>query len=146
MTKAFDNAVRLLSGREYGAIELCEKLKKKGFRSTEAKEALANCQQLDLQQDRRFVEVYSHSRIRQGYGPLKISQELSSKGIDKELIQSVLRQEEENWLTYALAVWQKKNKGQIDMSFNEVQKQQRFLLYRGFSMDTITMIVKKLNL
>lgn len=31
------------------------------------------------------------------------------------------------------------------MSFEELQKQQRFLLYRGFSMDTITQVKKELT-
>ncbi|EHL31623.1 recombination regulator RecX [Legionella drancourtii] len=145
MTKAFDSAVRLLSRREHGAIELCDKLKQKGFTAAEAKEALDNCQHLGYQNDCRFVETYCRSRIRQGYGPLKISQELSSKGIDRELIQSVLQQEDKNWLTYALEVWQKKNKGQCELSFNELQKQQRFLLYRGFGMDVIAMVTKELK-
>lgn len=144
MTKAFDCAVRLLSRREHGAIELCDKLRKKGFCSADAKEALQTCQELDLQSETRFVASYSRSRIRQGYGPLKISQELSSKGVDKELIQSILQQEEHNWLEYASEVWQKKNKGQQSMSFSELQKQQRFLLYRGFGMDTIARVTKEL--
>lgn len=103
------------------------------------------CQRLDLQSDRRFVEMYCHSRIRQGYGPLKISQELSSKGIDRELIQQFLQQEEDNWLTYALDVWHKKSKGELNLSFDELQKQQRFLLYRGFGMDTIAQVKKELK-
>jgi regulatory protein len=146
MSKAFDHAVRLLSRREHGAMELYDKLKQKGCNATEAKEALERCQQLDLQNDRRYVEIYSRSRIRQGYGPLKINQELSNKGIDRELIQSVLRQEDDNWLSYALEVWQKKSKGLEEMSYSEVQKHQRFLLYRGFSMDIIAMVTKELEL
>lgn len=145
MTKAFESAVRLLSRREHGAIELCDKLKRKGFSSEDAMDALANCQRLDLQNEHRFVEMYTRSRIRQGYGPLKISQELSSKGVEKELIQHILRQEEEHWLSYALDVWHKKSKGQTELSFNELQKQQRFLLYRGFSMDTIARVTKELE-
>ncbi|KTC79239.1 recombination regulator RecX [Legionella cherrii] len=145
MTKAFDSAVRLLSRREHSALELCDKLKQKGYSATEVREALDECLRLDLQSDRRFVEVYIRSRIRQGYGPLKISQELSSKGIDRELIQQFLQQEEGNWLTYALDVWHKKNKGQLDLSFDELQKQQRFLLYRGFGMDTIVQVKKELK-
>lgn len=100
---------------------------------------------MDLQNDHRFVETYGRSRIRQGYGPLKISQELSSKGIDKDLIHQFLQQEEENWLPYALNVWQKKSKGNDDLSFEEFQKQQRFLLYRGFGMDTIVQLKKELK-
>lgn len=143
MTKAFDSAVRLLARREHGAIELCEKLQKKGYNSTEAKEALDRCLELGLQSDARFVESYSRSRIRQGYGPVKIKQELKSKGIDSDLIQSELDKEQDNWLSYALDVWQKKTRGQLDWSFNEIQKHQKFMLYRGFSMDTIIMVMKE---
>ncbi|MCW8385262.1 recombination regulator RecX [Fluoribacter dumoffii] len=145
MTKAFTSAMRLLSRREHSALELCDKLQKKGYSATEVKKALDECQRLDLQSDRRFVEMYCHSRIRQGYGPLKISQELSSKGIDRELIQQFLQQEEDNWLTYALDVWHKKSKGELNLSFDELQKQQRFLLYRGFGMDTIAQVKKELK-
>lgn len=145
MTKAFDSALRLLTRREHGAIELCEKLIKKGFSPGEAKDALESCQRLGLQNDSRFIENYSRSRIRQGYGPLKITQELKNKGVDLELIQRELECEKENWLAYAIKVWEKKSKGQLDLSFNEIQKLQAFLLYRGFSMDIITKVVKGLR-
>ncbi|ARB91712.1 recombination regulator RecX [Legionella longbeachae] len=145
MTKAFDSAVRLLTRREHSALELYNKLKQKGYSSIEIKEALDTCQRMNLQNDGRFVEVYSHLRIRQGYGPLKISQELSSKGIDKGLIHQFLQQEQDNWLHYALNVWQKKSKGQLNFSFDEVQKQLRFLLYRGFSMDVVAQVKKELK-
>lgn len=145
MTKAFDSAIRLLSRREHGAMELCNKLEQKGFAPAEVKEALDNCQRLGLQNDSRFVENFSRYRIRQGYGPLKISQELKSKGIDQELIQNELDQERDNWLAYALEVWDKKCKGRSDLSFSEIQKQQRFLLYRGFSMDIISRVMKELK-
>jgi len=111
----------------------------------EAKEALDACQKLDLQNDMRFVEIYMRSRIRQGYGPLKISQELNNKGIEKELIQRVLQEEQDNWLSYALDVWKKKSKGQLNMSFSDLQKQQRFLLYRGFSTDIITRVMQEVK-
>jgi len=79
MTKAFDSALRLLTRREHGAIELNDKLIQKGFDSAEVKDAIDACQRLGLQSDERFVENYSRSRIRQGYGPLKISQELKDR-------------------------------------------------------------------
>ena len=145
MTKAFDCAVRLLSRREHSSAELSDKLKQKGFSPIEVKEALGTCQRLGLQSDHRFVEIYSRSRIQQGYGPLKICQELSSKGIEKEIINHVLQQEYD-WLKYALDVWKKKCKGQLDLSFEELKKQQRFLLYRGFAMDTIALVKKELKI
>ncbi len=145
MTKAFDSAVRLLSRREHSRVELYDKLKQKGYNPVEIKNALEECERMDLQNDYRFVEIYSRSRIRQGYGPLKISQELGSKGINKELIHQFLQQEDDNWLAYALDVWRKKSKGQYDLSFEELQKQQRFLLYRGFGMDIIAQVKKELE-
>jgi regulatory protein len=145
MTKAFDSALRLLSRREHGARELCDKLEHKGYSATEAKDALEACQRLGLQNDSRFIDNYSRSRIRQGYGPIKITQELKIKGIDTELIQHELRHERDNWLTYAMEVWQKKSKGKLDLSFEEMQKLQSFLLYRGFTMDTIMKVVKEFN-
>lgn len=145
MTKAFDSAIGLLSRREHGAIELCDKLQRKGFCQTEAQAAVDECQRLGLQSDTRFVESYSRSRIRQGYGPLHISQALKSKGIANDLIELGLQQEQENWLHHAMEVWQKKCRGQCDLSFIELQKQQRFLLYRGFSPDIIAAVVKEMK-
>ncbi len=145
MTEAFESALRLLTRREHGALELCDKLEQKGFSQKEAKDALEACQRLGLQSDGRFVDNYTHSRLRQGYGPLKISQELKIKGIDKELILEKLQQEKDNWLTYAVKVWEKKSKGKKDLSFDEMQKLQTFLLYRGFTMDIISQVVKTLK-
>lgn len=144
MTKAFDSALRLLTRRDHGALELCDKLERKGFSTLEAKEALENCQRLGLQSDQRFIEQYTRYRTRQGYGPIKISQELKSKGIDVDLIHEIMNHDQEDWLQQAQAVWRKKSKGCQDLSFTEIQKQQRFLLYRGFSMDIISKVVRAL--
>lgn len=144
MSKVFDSAVRLLSRREHGAIELCDKLVRKGFSREEANKALQACQELDLQNDNRFIESYTNSRVRQGYGPLKIMQELKGKGLEPDLIQKVLHQEQYDWLQHALRVWQKKSRGEQEMSFDEKQKQQRFLLYRGFSRDTIAEVLREI--
>ncbi|TAL60017.1 MAG: recombination regulator RecX [Legionella sp.] len=145
MTRAFESAMRLLVGREHGASELCTKLERKGFSPREARDAVEACQRLGLQCDNRFVEQFSRSRISQGYGPLKIMQELKNRGIDSEPIQSYLAQERDKWFDHALSVWEKKSKGQKQLSFDELQKMQRFLLYRGFSMDIITKVMKSAN-
>lgn len=143
MTKVFDCALRLLTRREHSAKELSEKLKQKGFQTEEVEETIESCQRLNLQSDQRFVELYIRSRVRQGYGPLRITQELKQKGVDSELIHKEIKQEGPNWLNHALTVWEKKCKGQIDLSFQEIQKHQRFLLYRGFDMDIISQVVKE---
>lgn len=145
MTKAYDCALRLLCRREHGAAELVIKLEQKGYSPSESRDALAECQGLGLQSDARFAEILCRARIRQGYGPLKISQELQSKQIEADLIHQVLEQERDNWFDYALVVWQKKYKEQTPPPYIELQKRQRFLLYRGFSMDTISRVVKEIQ-
>lgn len=144
MTKAFDSALRLLCRREHGAQELVNKLAKKGYEQEDARKALERCQELDLQSDMRFAEIICRVRIRQGYGPLRISQELQSKQISQELINKVLRAESDNWLSYALAVWEKKYNNKEAATGIEMQKRQRFLLYRGFPGDIINRVIKEI--
>jgi regulatory protein len=143
MTKTLDCALRLLTRREHSTKELSDKLKQKGFPQEEISDVIESCQRLNLQSDQRFTEHYVRWRIRQGYGPLKISHELRVRGIDSDLIHKEIQQESANWMTYALNVWEKKCKGQINLSFQDIQKQQRFLLYRGFDMDIISQVVKE---
>lgn len=137
--------MRLLTRREHGAQELADKLAQKGYDQMEIAEAVVKCQNLGLQSDVRFVESVCAVRIRQGYGPLKIFQELQAKQIARELIDDVLKQEQNNWLNYAQAVWDKKYKNQETLSYTELQKGQRFLLYRGFPSDIIVKVVKEVD-
>ncbi len=137
--------MRLLARREHGAQELAGKLLQKGFEAAEISALIKECQRLGLQSDVRFVDAFCRYRIRQGYGPLKISQELLTKQIERDLIAATLEQEQANWLTHALAVWHKKYKDQTNISFNELQKRQRFLLYRGFSTETIAKVIAEVR-
>jgi regulatory protein len=142
MSKAFSAAVRLLARREHGAHELASKLLKKGHMESDIQLAIGDCQRLGLQSDDRFAEGFCRVRIRQGYGPLRIHQELKQLQIDSDLIEEVLRLEQDNWLSHAMAVWNKKFNEQQDVSFELIQKQKKFLLYRGFPSDLITMMFK----
>lgn len=140
MSKAFECALRLLSRREHGAYELANKLAQKGYADADIQETLHECQRLDLQNDARFVESLMNTRVRQGYGPLRIRRELQQIQIDRELIETALQKEADYWLAHATVVRQKKFKDQQELTYSAMQKQKQFLLYRGFSTDIITMI------
>lgn len=142
MTKAFVSAVRLLARREHGAHELAQKLLQKKHPELEVYEAIAECQRLDLQSDRRFVESLCRTRIRQGHGPARIRQDLQNVRIDRDLIDQVLNEERDNWVSYAKDVWVKKYGAYDDTAFAAIQKQKQFLLYRGFSVDTINLVFR----
>ncbi|VEG90590.1 recombination regulator RecX [Legionella spiritensis] len=140
MTKALDCAFRLLARREHGAVELVEKLIHKGYDKNEAVAVLSECQRLALQSDLRFAQQLCRARINQGYGPVRIRQELQSKQVSSDVIEDVLATEKDNWLSHARVVWQKKFKPSSELSFTELQKQRRFLLYRGFPNDIIASV------
>lgn len=140
MTKALDCALRLLARREHGQSELLTKLVQKGHNLEDSEQAVLKCQQLGLQSDTRFVEIICHTRIQQGYGPLKITQELQAKRVDQSLIADMLASYKDEWENYGMVVWRKKFKGKGGCDFNELQKQQRFLVYRGFPRDIIAKI------
>ncbi len=124
--------------------ELTKKLEKKGYNSQEISQALAESQRLGYQSDERFAELLCRSRITQGYGPVRIKQELAAKGIVAETIQHVLEQEEAHrWLERAREVLRKKCRSFATLSWEEQQKLKRFLLYRGFPVGVIAGIFEQ---
>ena len=128
-------AFRLLSQREHSAGELKTKLMRKGFIAEDVMRVIIKCQELDLQSDQRFAESLCRARIRQGYGPKRIVQDLKKAEIDPELIQKVILLDTDTWISHAKAAWLKKYK--IISDLYQRQKCIKFLIYRGFSIDII---------
>ena len=144
MTKALNSALYSLTRREHSAWELQKKLEQKGYSELESLHALKECQRLGYQSDERFTEQFCRMRVMQGYGPVRIKQDLLAKGISTEMIQKVLGQETENyWLDRAVAVSRKKCQQWLHLSWDEQQKLKRFLLYRGFPPAIIAAIFEK---
>lgn len=143
---ALNCALGLLSRREHSAQEVLTKLRAKGYLLDESQLALATCQQEGWQSDERYCDMLCRTRINQGYGPLRISQELYNQRIANNLIENTLSTYENNWEDYALTAWQKKFKTPKNSDLSELQKQQRFLIYRGFPHDIIRKILKNDNI
>jgi len=142
MREVYNTAVRLLARREHGVKDLSDKLSKRGYPSALIIEAIARCQHQGLQSDVRFAESLCRRRVQQGYGPLRIEQELQANCIAETLIEQAIHQQSINWLDAAQAVWEKKFKSPKNSTYAELQKQKRFLQYRGFSHDLINAIFK----
>lgn len=126
MPEAMESAVRLLARREHSARELWDKLKQRGYNSDEADTALQNCQRLGLQSDLRFAQSLIRHRAHQGYGPLRIRQELKFKGINAETASLALDETEINWKEEALKLVEKKG------CVSEVHTLKSLLHTRGF--------------
>lgn len=141
MNEALNCALRLLARREHSAYELGEKLVQKGHEKSLIPDVLNEVQRLGLQSDDRFAQSLFRLRLSQGYGPLKIRQILQGHALEKSTIEGAFNHMEVDWLAQAEAVRVKKFKQTSGIMFIELQKQQRFLLYRGFPMALIRKLI-----
>lgn len=94
------------------------------------------------QSDRRYAEVLSGHRARQGYGPLRIQAELRQKGVAEGGVSPLAREEFDAALEYA---YQRKYGHTLPGSLSERAARERFLLRRGFSGDAIRQFFRRLN-
>ena len=124
-------ALRLLARREYAAVELSRRLLLSGYAAADVAQALAACQAKGYRSDERFAGQLCRTRIAQGYGPLKIGQELRMHGIDPAWIKTIAEQEQVDWHAQAAAQL-KKHAWRFKESADK-SKPTRLLLARGFS-------------
>ena len=133
----WDTALGLLARREHSRLELAGKLKAREFSLTEIEALLDKLQQEGLQSDARFAEGYVYSRMRRGYGPLRIRQELQARGVTASLLDAHVDFSDPNWLQVAREEYAKKFGATLGMSLKERAKRMRYLQNRGFTSDII---------
>jgi regulatory protein len=134
-------AFQLLSHSEHTAAQLKTKLRRKGYEATAIHVLVEELVSRDYLNDARAAALLTQRRASGSrWGRGKITQELSAKGISKELAQQSLASLEEaghDWLATATALLQKKYPKPLPDLREERQKEQArrlgFLLRRGFS-------------
>ncbi len=126
-------AVKLLARREHSAQELQHKLAQRGYSEQTVSQALAWCQQHDLQSDTRYAEAYAKQRAGRLYGPLLIQAELRHKGITDELVADAMAKLEDDWLAAALRFLGKRRDDLSD--YAQRGKAFQALCRKGFSSD-----------
>lgn len=152
----FSSALDLLSRREHSCQELRQKLGPKypvGDFDRIFDKVLLRLQELNYQSDKRFAEVFCRSRVQRGQGPLRIRQELQSRGVASALVQGAMEQiqEEVDWYQLALELLQRKFRRPIDPAatregqLKERARRQRYLAYRGFFADAIQFALAELD-
>ena len=105
--RVYNSGIRLLARREYGVIEITKKLSQKHPRQL-VEQVVSRLLEQNLLSDSRFAESLCNSRVGRGYGPVYISQELSIKGIAKEIIQEFIDKNDPAWLELAIKTGRKK--------------------------------------
>jgi len=138
-------ALRYLAQREYSRRELEQKLaahKDRG-ETAELAEVLDKLEQQGFLSEQRMVEQVARTRSSR-FGNQRIIHELKAKGIDDHLIDGIRPALKENELEAALNIWRKKF-DHPPATREERAKQIRFMMNRGFSMETIQRVLSQAN-
>ncbi|MBL4511414.1 recombination regulator RecX [Klebsiella pneumoniae] len=145
--RLLDRAIRILAMRDHSEQELRRKLvapvmSKNGPEALdvtpdELEQVVAWCIENRYLDDNRFVGQFIASRSRKGYGPARIRQELSQKGIARQVVDQAMRECDIDWVSLAREQAQRKYGEPLPSAFTEKVKVQRFLLYHGYLMEDI---------
>jgi regulatory protein len=130
-------AMDLLAYREHSRLELRNKLLLREFDPDSIEQTLNGLIRDNLLNDQRFAEAYTKMRARRGFGPIRIRQELSERGVSSDIINEALQSAELDWWQLALEQKQKKFGTEVPRDFPERAKKMRFLQYRGFDNEQI---------
>ena len=136
-------AVGYLSRREYSRLELQKKLRRylKEFETEDdLQSVLDDLEQKGYLSDERFAK--SRVRVRSNrYGNMRLAYELKNNGVSADLINSAIEELGVSEYDRAKQLWQKRF-GEAPSDFKERAKQMRYLLARGFSMETARRVVQ----
>lgn len=144
--KANDYAVKLLSYRQRSQKEIEDKMKQKGYDIEIINKTLNWLKDYNLINDEDFAKEYVLSKVKK-YGSRRIKLELSRKGVDEEIIQTVLEEEigDDTEYNIALESAKKKIKAYQGQERNTIyRKLAAYLQRRGFSYDIISKVLREL--
>jgi regulatory protein len=87
------------------------------------------------QDDARYAEMLTRTRVRQGHGPLRLRQDLTRAGIEATTDPEI------DWLVQAQAVCQKRFGDTMPADAKDYARRARFLAGRGFTGETIRRVL-----
>ena len=142
MSKVMQAALRLLTRREYSQHELRQKLLQQ-FSLEEVDVVLDDLNKRHLLSDERFVESRIRHRLQQGYGPLKIHQDVRQHRVDEDVLSQHMDFDEQFWVNQAIVLIHKKF-GQLNLSTIKI-KIQRYLHQKGYSVSIIQQALREIE-
>jgi regulatory protein len=149
MSSVLDNSVAvrraamdLLARREHGRVELTRKLRSRGAADELIEAALDRLAEEGLLSEARYLEAFVGYRARAGYGPLRIREELTQRGLARSDIEQALRDSGIDWREQLEDTWRRKFAGELPADARERARQGRFLSYRGYPLDLIGRLLR----
>jgi len=138
-------AMDLLARREHGRMELSRKLRSRGAPPDLIEPALEKLADEGLLSEARYLESFVRMRANAGYGPLRIREELTQRGLPREEIEQALRDSGFDWNEQLREVWLRKF-GELPGDQRERARQGRFLSYRGYPLNSIGRLLRGASL
>ncbi len=146
VNSAFERAVGYISAVPRAKREIQRYLRDKGYDADVCEEAVKRLDDYRYVDDRAYAESYVKSKAKK-YGKIRISAELRKKGIDREIIDDVLSDVDEDGIGYA------EDEGAVEVARRYLRshggvdkmKLKRFLANRGFTWDSVNAAIRILD-
>ncbi len=136
LTAAKSSLDRFLNYRPRSAYEVAAKMKKNGFSEQVISQTVAYLKTTGQINDQQFARLWTESRLKKPFGIRRIRMELQHKGIDPDIIASILDDAEQNHPQCAAAVDLAKKRLSYYQGLDAVTRRRRlyqYLVRRGFS-------------
>ena len=134
-------ASRILAKREHSKHELVQKLLTRGFIVSLVERIADEFASQNLQSDQRYAESVLRGALSKGHGPQRISNQLKLSQVSDDIKREIIGSTDIDWFELALSVKIKKFGEPVEQDWHQRQKQQRFLLSRGFNFEQINFAV-----
>ncbi len=138
LNSAFERAVTYLSAVPRARKEIARHLHDKGYDREVIDETLEKLEAYRYIDDRLYAQTYIKSKTKK-YGNFRIAQELAKKGVSREIIDELLSDSGESEIDGVALKYVKSHRS------CDKQKLKRFLAGRGFSWDSISAAIGRLN-
>lgn len=147
--KIKDSAYRFLSRRDHSVKELKLKLIKKKFNKELINEVIEHLKSLNFLDDEKFAKSFCNELLESKmYGSSRIQDELYKKGVNREIVESVVPDEYDNEKYFENAkILASKKLSQIEQKENDSikikQKLYNYLTNKGYSGELINKIFQE---
>jgi len=159
IVKAKSAAIKLLSRREYTALELKTKLSQKDYPEDIINQVIEYLQAKDWQSEERSAEMFLRHGVLCGWGPNKIKQQMQQRGLTESIIQAAFYEQDpkQDWGDLANQIALKKfpesflqneyskscsqDSSDAKNNLKNKAKLQRFLYNRGFEQEHINYVL-----
>lgn len=144
LRKARERALYLLDYRDYSFVELYEKLEK-NYDEDVCLEVVQNLAQIGIIDDRRFAERLGEKLVvTKGFGYYRAKQEMLRKGLDRDLVEEVLGDYQDDTLSRLEELVEKKYLYKItdEKSLNRVKNA---LVRQGYSYNDINAVLSEIE-